>query len=73
MHRSFKSIPIERIAVSAYIVPTDFPEADGTLQWNSTTLVLVQVSGGDKEGLGYAYADTATAVTRCGTAALPDF
>lgn len=42
-------------------MPTDFPESDGTLEWNSTTLVLVRSSGGGKHGLGYTYADTATA------------
>jgi L-alanine-DL-glutamate epimerase-like enolase superfamily enzyme len=43
-------------------VPTDCPESDGTLEWNSTTLVLVHAYGGDRIGLGYTYADTATAV-----------
>ena len=51
---------ITRIEVAAYTVPTDFPESDGTLEWNSTTLVLVHAHGGDKVGLGYTYADTAT-------------
>jgi L-alanine-DL-glutamate epimerase-like enolase superfamily enzyme len=54
-------IPINRIEVSPYTVPTGFPESDGTLQWNSTTLVLVHAHGGDKVGVGYTYADTATA------------
>ncbi|MGH9499536.1 MAG: enolase C-terminal domain-like protein [Terriglobales bacterium] len=42
-------------------MPTDLPESDGTLEWNSTTLVLVRSYGGNKHGLGYTYADTATA------------
>lgn len=42
-------------------MPTDFPESDGTLEWNSTTIVLVSSYAGDKRGLGYTYADTATA------------
>jgi L-alanine-DL-glutamate epimerase-like enolase superfamily enzyme len=42
-------------------VPTDFPESDGTLQWNSTTLVLVRAIAGKYAGLGYTYADTSTA------------
>jgi L-alanine-DL-glutamate epimerase-like enolase superfamily enzyme len=46
--------------VSTYTVPTDFPESDGTLQWNSTTLVLVHAHAGNKVGLGYTYADAAT-------------
>jgi L-alanine-DL-glutamate epimerase-like enolase superfamily enzyme len=44
-----------------YRIPTDFPESDGTLDWNSTTLVVVQASAGSETGLGYTYADTATA------------
>lgn len=43
-------------------MPTDFPESDGTLQWNSTTLVLVHAHGGNEVGLGYTYADSATAL-----------
>jgi L-alanine-DL-glutamate epimerase-like enolase superfamily enzyme len=55
-------IPIEKISVTACGVPTDFPEADGTMVWDSTTLVAVQAEGGGKEGLGFTYADKATAV-----------
>jgi len=54
-------VPIKRIEVSTYTVPTDFPESDGTLEWDSTTLVLVQAAAGDKIGLGYTYANSATA------------
>jgi L-alanine-DL-glutamate epimerase-like enolase superfamily enzyme len=53
---------IDQVEVSAYTVPTDFPEADGTIAWNATTLVVVEVSAGGVRGLGYTYADTATAV-----------
>jgi L-alanine-DL-glutamate epimerase-like enolase superfamily enzyme len=52
---------LERPKVSAYRIPTDAPEADGTYAWNSTTLVLVEVKAGDQTGLGYTYADEATA------------
>jgi len=52
---------IEAVEVSAYTVPTDAPESDGTLDWDSTTLVLVEVSGGGCRGLGFTYADAATA------------
>lgn len=54
------SVPIERIRADAYTVPTDGPESDGTLSWNATTLVLVQVDAGASTGIGYSYADTAT-------------
>ncbi|HWT70714.1 MAG TPA: enolase C-terminal domain-like protein [Oxalicibacterium sp.] len=56
------SVAIDRMSVDAYHVPTDMPESDGTLEWNATTLVLVRVSGGGREGVGYTYADRATAV-----------
>ena len=39
----------------AFEIPTDKPEADGTIAWNSTTLVLVEISGGGETGLGYTY------------------
>jgi L-alanine-DL-glutamate epimerase-like enolase superfamily enzyme len=54
-------VPIARLNVKSFTIPTDFPESDGTLEWNRTTIVLVEVSGGGKKGLGYTYADTATA------------
>lgn len=47
---------IGTVEARAYQIPTDGPEADGTLSWNSTTLVLVEVSGGGKQGVGYTYA-----------------
>jgi L-alanine-DL-glutamate epimerase-like enolase superfamily enzyme len=48
---------IEKIGVSCYTVPTESPESDGTLQWEKTTMVLVEATGGGKTGLGYSYAD----------------
>lgn len=52
---------IERLDVSAYTIPADYPEADGTYQWNSTTLVLVEACAGGAKGTGYTYADVSTA------------
>src|SRR5947209_5502070 len=52
---------IEQLEVSAYTLPTDTPEADGTFSWDKTTLVLVEVRSGEQGGLGYSYADAATA------------
>lgn len=54
-------VAIERLEVSAYTVPTDSPESDGTYSWDKTTIVIVEVSGGGKRGLGYTYADQSTA------------
>jgi L-alanine-DL-glutamate epimerase-like enolase superfamily enzyme len=62
MQKEQSSISIERVDVSAYRIPTDFPESDGTAEWDSTTLVLVEISAGGKRGIGYTYADTATAL-----------
>ena len=52
---------VERVDSAVYTVPTDAPEADGTLTWDSTTLVLVTVHCGAVTGLGYTYAPAATA------------
>lgn len=54
-------VPIEQLDVSAYTVPTDFPESDGTIKWDKTTLVLVEATAGGKRSVGYSYADLATA------------
>jgi L-alanine-DL-glutamate epimerase-like enolase superfamily enzyme len=43
------------------VIPTATPESDGTLEWDSTTLVLVEAGAGDERGIGYTYADVATA------------
>lgn len=56
------AVPLERIGVSAYVIPTDAPESDGTLEWQSTTLVLVEATAGGSTGIGYSYANRATAV-----------
>jgi L-alanine-DL-glutamate epimerase-like enolase superfamily enzyme len=52
---------IERLEVSAYKIPTDGPESDGTLEWDSTTLVLVEVSAGNVTGLGFTYSSESAA------------
>jgi L-alanine-DL-glutamate epimerase-like enolase superfamily enzyme len=51
--------PVESLAVSAFTVPTDAPESDGTADWGSTTVVVVEVCGGGETGLGYTYAPAA--------------
>src|SRR5437588_12039181 len=49
-------VTIDRVSVAAYRIPTSSPEFDGTLEWNATTLVVVEVEGGGRRGLGYTYA-----------------
>lgn len=53
--------PVERLAVSAFTVPTDRPESDGTLRWDATTLVLAEATAGGETGLGYTYSHVAAA------------
>jgi hypothetical protein len=48
-------VSIETVRAQAFWIPTDRPEADGTMSWNSTTLVLVETSDGGKVGTGYTY------------------
>jgi L-alanine-DL-glutamate epimerase-like enolase superfamily enzyme len=53
--------PVDELEVAAFTIPTDVPEADGTLSWTSTTIVVVHVYGAGEWGLGYTYADVSTA------------
>ena len=53
--------PIKDLRTSVFTIPTDAPEADGTFSWNKTTMVLVEISAGGQVGIGYTYADEATA------------
>ena len=46
---------LHRPVVSVYTVPTDAPEADGTLAWSSTTMVIVEVSADETTGTGWTY------------------
>ncbi|MFC8101752.1 enolase C-terminal domain-like protein [Streptomyces sp. NPDC057363] len=55
---------VDAVDVHAFEVPTDGPdgrEQDGTLEWDSTTLVLVRVHAGGRSGLGYTYGDVSVA------------
>jgi L-alanine-DL-glutamate epimerase-like enolase superfamily enzyme len=52
---------IDAVDARAYRVPTPEPEADGTLAWDATTIVVVHVRAGGTTGLGWTYADTAAA------------
>ena len=52
---------IEDVQVAAFRIPTDYPESDGTLTWEATTLVVVQIRAGDQQGVGYTYASAAAA------------
>lgn len=53
--------PVERIEVTACTVPTDGQESDGTLTWDSTTIVIVQAHASGHTGIGWTYTDAAAA------------
>jgi len=52
--------PVSAVDLSICRIPTDAAESDGTLEWDHTTLVIVEIEAGGKRGLGYTYADAAT-------------
>jgi L-alanine-DL-glutamate epimerase-like enolase superfamily enzyme len=55
-------LPVETVAASAYTVPTEEPESDATLEWDATTIVVVEARAGGEIGLGYTYGHAAAAV-----------
>jgi L-alanine-DL-glutamate epimerase-like enolase superfamily enzyme len=63
---------IEEISSEVYEIPTDQPEADGTLSWSATTMVVVRLRCEDAVGLGWTYsgagAKTVIDTTLAGTA-----
>jgi L-alanine-DL-glutamate epimerase-like enolase superfamily enzyme len=50
---------VDSVTAAAYRIPTDSVEADGTLTWDSTTLVTAEVSAAGRTGFGYTYASAA--------------
>lgn len=50
---------VEQIDVRALSFPTVEPESDGTLMWDHTDVVTVEVSSGDCVGLGWSYTSPA--------------
>jgi L-alanine-DL-glutamate epimerase-like enolase superfamily enzyme len=54
-------VSVRSVGTAAYQVPTDAPEGDGTFAWDSTTLVVVTVTGGGRSGTGWTYGPTACA------------
>jgi len=52
---------VQRVLAGAYTIPTDAPESDGTIAWDTTTIVVVEATAGEECGLGYAYADASAA------------
>jgi L-alanine-DL-glutamate epimerase-like enolase superfamily enzyme len=52
---------VEQLTARTFAIPTDAPEADGTLSWDSTTLIVVQATAAGVTGTGYSYAAGAAA------------
>jgi L-alanine-DL-glutamate epimerase-like enolase superfamily enzyme len=48
-----------KLEVSVQTVPTDAPEADGTLSWSETTIIVVEAHAEGERGVGYTYSDAA--------------
>ncbi|MCF6525624.1 enolase C-terminal domain-like protein [Streptomyces sp. JJ36] len=62
---SESDVTVDGLRVHAFTVPTDGPggeEEDGTLRWNSTTMILVEAEADGATGFGYTYGDVSTAV-----------
>jgi len=51
--------PVATLEARAYTVPTDRPEADGTLAWDATTMVVVEARAEGEVGTGWTYAPAA--------------
>ena len=60
---------VEGLQARAYTVPTPEPETDGTLEWDATTIVVVEARGDGHAGVGYTYGDAAIATVVEGTLA----
>lgn len=55
---------VDALELSCREIPVDGPdgkESDGTLEWGSTTVVLVRVAAGGETGLGWTYGPRAAA------------
>jgi L-alanine-DL-glutamate epimerase-like enolase superfamily enzyme len=50
---------VTEISAAAYQVPTDQPEADGTLDWDSTVMVVVRASAAGEQGMAWTYCASA--------------
>jgi L-alanine-DL-glutamate epimerase-like enolase superfamily enzyme len=48
-------VRVEALTVTAATIPTDKPESDGTMAWDSTTIVIVEAGAGGRTGIGWTY------------------
>lgn len=61
MANDSSSAAIKSGKISAFRIATDQPESDGTAKWDSTTVVLIELTAGNITGLGFSYANAAAA------------
>jgi L-alanine-DL-glutamate epimerase-like enolase superfamily enzyme len=59
--RTLAGPPVSEVTAAAYVIPTDAPESDGTLSWDSTGLIVVTARAGDQQGLGWSYGSPVSA------------
>ncbi len=52
---------ITALDTAVYVIPTDAPEADGTLTWDKTTMLVVTAKAGNERGIGWSYTAAAAA------------
>jgi L-alanine-DL-glutamate epimerase-like enolase superfamily enzyme len=50
---------VTAVDTAVYVIPTDAPEADGTLTWDKTIMVVATVHAGGEQGLGWSYTSAA--------------
>jgi L-alanine-DL-glutamate epimerase-like enolase superfamily enzyme len=53
--------PVGSVTAASYVIPTDSPESDGTLAWDSTGLIVVTARAGGESGLGWSYGSPVSA------------
>lgn len=46
---------VESLLAASYVIPTDAPESDGTLSWDSTGMIVVTARAAGAAGLGWSY------------------
>jgi len=46
---------VREVMTAVCVIPTDAPEADGTLAWDRTTMVLASAQAGAERGIGWTY------------------
>lgn len=69
--REERNAVIESINVTTHCVPTEQCESDGTLEWNSTTAIVVEARASGQTGVGFTYGD-ATAATLIESVFVPE-